>query len=40
MKVAREPKLGLALFGLTRVAKEVFDLAGLIRVFDVYGAIA
>jgi anti-sigma B factor antagonist len=37
LKVARESKLGLALFGLNRVAKEVFELTRLIRVFDVYG---
>lgn len=37
LKVARESKLGFALFGLSRVAKEVFELTRLIRVFDVYG---
>lgn len=37
LKVARESKLGLALFGLNRVAKEVFELTRLINVFDVYG---
>jgi anti-sigma B factor antagonist len=37
LKVAREAKLGLALFGLNRVAKEVFELTRLINVFDVYG---
>lgn len=37
LKVAREAKLGFALFGLNRVAKEVFELTRLIRVFDVYG---
>lgn len=37
LKVAREAKLGLALFGLNRVAKEVFELTRLINVFEVYG---
>jgi anti-sigma B factor antagonist len=37
LKVARESKLGLALFGLNRVAKEVFELTRLINVFEVYG---
>jgi anti-sigma B factor antagonist len=37
LKVSRESKLGLALFGLSRVAKEVFELTRLIRVFEVYG---
>lgn len=37
LKVARESKLGLALFGLSRVAKEVFELTRLINVFEVYG---
>lgn len=37
LKVAREAKLGFALFGLNRVAKEVFELTRLIHVFDVYG---
>lgn len=37
LKVARESKFGLALFGLTRVAKEVFELTRLISVFEVYG---
>lgn len=37
LKVARESKQGLALFGLNRVAKEVFELTRLIRVFEVYG---
>jgi len=37
LKVARESKLGLALFGLNRVAKEVFELTRLITVFEVYG---
>lgn len=36
LKVARESKLSLALYGLNRVAKEVFELTRLIRVFDVY----
>lgn len=37
LKVARESKLGLALFGLNRLAKEVFELTRLISVFEVYG---
>lgn len=37
LKVARELKLGLALFGLNRVAREVFELTRLISVFEVYG---
>lgn len=37
LKVARESKLGLALYGLNRVAKEVFELTRLINVFEVYG---
>ncbi len=37
LKVARESKLGFALFGLNRLAKEVFELTRLIHVFDVYG---
>jgi anti-sigma B factor antagonist len=37
LKVSRESKLGFALFGLNRVAKEVFVLTRLINVFDVYG---
>ncbi len=37
LKVSRESKLGFALFGLNRVAKEVFELTRLINVFDVYG---
>ncbi|HEV2616436.1 MAG TPA: STAS domain-containing protein [Candidatus Acidoferrales bacterium] len=37
LKVSRETKLGLALFGLSRVAKEVFELTRLIKVFEVYG---
>ncbi len=37
LKVAREAKLGLALFGLNRVAEEVLELTRLIHVFDVYG---
>jgi anti-sigma B factor antagonist len=37
LKVARESKLGLALFGLNRVAKEVFVLTRLINVFEVHG---
>lgn len=36
LKVAREYKLGLALFGLNRVAKEVFELTRLVSVFEVY----
>lgn len=37
LKVSRESKLGLALFGLSRVAREVFELTRLIKVFEVYG---
>jgi anti-sigma B factor antagonist len=37
LKVARESKIGLALFGLNCVAKEVFELTRLITVFEVYG---
>lgn len=37
LKVARELKLGLALFGPNRVAREVFELTRLISVFEVYG---
>lgn len=37
LKVARESKLGFALFGLNRVAKEVFELTRMINVFEVYG---
>jgi anti-sigma B factor antagonist len=37
LKVARESKIGLALFGLSCVAKEVFELTRLITVFEVYG---
>jgi anti-sigma B factor antagonist len=40
LKVARESKLSLALFGLNRVAKEVFELTRLINVFEVYGTEA
>ena len=36
LKVSRESKLGLALFGLGRVAREVLELTRLIRVFEVY----
>jgi anti-sigma B factor antagonist len=36
LKVARESKIGFALFGLQCVAKEVFDLTRLINVFEVY----
>jgi len=36
LKVSRESKLGFALFGLSRVAKEVFELTRLIKVFEVY----
>src|SRR5579863_564509 len=35
-KVARESKLGFALFGLNSEAKEVLELTRLIRVFEVY----
>ncbi len=38
LKVARESKLPFAIFGLNRVAKEVFELTRLIHVFDVYGS--
>jgi anti-sigma B factor antagonist len=37
LKVSRELKLGFALFGLSREAKEVFELTRLINVFEVYG---
>jgi anti-sigma B factor antagonist len=37
LKVARESKLGLALFGLNREVKEVLELTRLSRVFEVYG---
>ena len=37
LKVSRALKLRFALFGLSRVAKEVFELTRLIRVFEVYG---
>lgn len=37
LKVARESKLGFALFGLSHEAKEVLELTRLIRVFEVYG---
>ncbi len=37
LKVARESKLGFALFGLNRVAREVLEMTRLIHVFDVYG---
>jgi len=36
LKVSRELKLEFALFGLSSVAKEVFELSRLIRVFEVY----
>ncbi|MHB8526541.1 MAG: STAS domain-containing protein [Candidatus Acidiferrales bacterium] len=36
LKVSRELKLGFALFGLSRVAREVLELTRLIRVFEVY----
>jgi len=36
LKVSRESKLGFALFGLSRVAREVLELTRLIRVFEVY----
>lgn len=37
LKVARESKIGFALFGLNCVAKEVFELTRLTNVFKVYG---
>ncbi len=37
LKVARESKLGFAIFGLNAVAKEVFELTRLVSVFEVYG---
>lgn len=37
LKVSRELKLGFALFGLSRGAKEVLELTRLINVFEVYG---
>lgn len=37
LKVARESKIGFALFGLNSVAKEVLELTRLIHVFEVYG---
>ncbi|MGB6485103.1 MAG: STAS domain-containing protein [Candidatus Acidiferrales bacterium] len=37
LKVSRESKIGFALFGLNRVAREVFELTRLINVFEVYG---
>lgn len=37
LKVSRELKLGFALFGLSREAREVFELTRLINVFEVYG---
>jgi anti-sigma B factor antagonist len=36
LKVARDSKIGFALFGLGPVAKEVFELTRLISVFQVY----
>jgi len=36
LKVARDSKLGFALFGLGPVAKDVFELTKLISVFEVY----
>jgi anti-sigma B factor antagonist len=36
LKVARESKLGFALFGLNREVKEVLELTRLSRVFEVY----
>lgn len=37
LKVARESKIGFAIFGLNNVAKEVLELTRLIHVFEVYG---
>lgn len=36
LKVARDAKIGFALFGLGPVAKDVFELTRLISVFEVY----
>lgn len=36
LKVARDSKIGLALFGMRPIAKEVFELTKLISVFEVY----
>lgn len=36
LKVAKDWKLGLAFFGINRVAKEVLELTRLIHVFEVY----
>jgi anti-sigma B factor antagonist len=37
LKVSRDLKSGLALYGLTRTTREVLELTRLIRVFEVYG---
>ena len=37
LKVAKDWNLGLAFFGLNRVAKEVLELTRLNHVFEVYG---
>jgi anti-sigma B factor antagonist len=36
LKVSRDLKSGLALYGLTRTTREVLELTRLIRVFEVY----
>ncbi len=37
LKVSRDSKIGLALFGLSPVVRDVFELTRLIFVFEVYG---
>ncbi len=36
LKVSRDLKIGLALFGLGPIARDVFELTKLISVFEVY----
>jgi anti-sigma B factor antagonist len=36
LKISRELKNGLALYGLSSIAREVFELTRLIKVFEVY----
>lgn len=36
LKVARDSKIGFALFGLAPITKDVFELTKLISVFEVY----
>ena len=36
LKISRDLKSGFALFGLSRVTREVFELTRLIKVFEVY----